>query len=59
MRGLGLDPSDADIDLFTALVAGLVDQQWANDPGGTAGPACSTGPIDMYADDLDLPEEEP
>jgi hypothetical protein len=26
---------DEDVDLYTALLAGLVDQQWANDPGGT------------------------
>lgn len=25
----------ADLDLWTAMVTGLVDQQWSNDPGGT------------------------
>ena len=59
MVALGLDPSSADIDLFTALVAGLVDQQWANDPGGTRWAELLDRAIDMYADNLDLPREEP
>jgi hypothetical protein len=34
-----------DIDLFVAIVGGLVDAQLANDPGGTpVGPACSSEP---------------
>ena len=59
MVALGIDPSSADIDLFTALVAGLVDQQWANDPGGTRWAELLDRAIDMYADNLDLPREEP
>jgi AcrR family transcriptional regulator len=48
---------DADIDLYTALVAGLVDQQWANDPGGTRWARLLDRAVDMYADALALPEE--
>jgi AcrR family transcriptional regulator len=59
VAGLGLHPSDADIDLFTALISGLVDQQWANDPGGSRWARLLDRAIDMYADNLDLPREEP
>ena len=27
-------PSQADVDLWTAIQMGLTEQQWANDPGG-------------------------
>lgn len=47
----------ADVDLFTALLSGLIDQQWANDPGGTRWARLIDRAIDMYADALDLPEE--
>lgn len=55
---LGLDASQADIDLFTALLAGLVDQQWANDPGGHRWGRLLDRAVDMYADHLDLPKED-
>jgi AcrR family transcriptional regulator len=55
---IGLDPSEADVDLFTALVAGLVDQQWANDPGGDRWARLLDRAVDMYADHLDLPKED-
>jgi hypothetical protein len=48
---------DADIDLYTALIAGLIDQQWANDPGGTRWARLVDRAVDMYADALGLPEE--
>ena len=56
---LGVELSDADVDLYTALIAGLVDQQWANDPGGARWARLLDRAIDMYADNLDLPREEP
>jgi AcrR family transcriptional regulator len=59
LRALGLHPSDADIDLYTALLSGLVDQQWANDPGGSRWARLLDRAVDMYADNLDLPREEP
>jgi AcrR family transcriptional regulator len=58
LGALGLDPSDADIDLYTALISGLVDQQWANDPGGSRWARLLHRAVDMYADNLDLPKEE-
>ena len=51
--------SEADIDLYTALIAGLVNQQWANDPGGSRWGRLLDRAIDMYADNLGLPREEP
>jgi AcrR family transcriptional regulator len=48
---------DADIDLYTALVGGLIEQQWANDPGGTRWARLVDRAVDMYADALGLPEE--
>jgi len=59
VRALGVEVSDADIDLYTALVGGLVDQQWANDPGGTRWARLLDRAMDMYADNLDLPREDP
>jgi AcrR family transcriptional regulator len=58
MAGLGVT-SNADVDLFTALVSGLVDQQWANDPGGTRWARLIDRAIDMYADAVGLPKEKP
>jgi AcrR family transcriptional regulator len=45
----------ADMDLFTAVVAGLIDQQLANDPGGTRWIAQLPRLVDMIADDIGLP----
>ncbi len=59
LRSVGVDPSEADVDLYTALIGGLVDQQWANDPGGSRWARLLDRAIDMYADNLDLPREEP
>jgi AcrR family transcriptional regulator len=54
--GVGVaDP--ADLDLYTAVVSGLVDQQWANDPGGTRWARLVDRASDMYADAIGLPEE--
>jgi AcrR family transcriptional regulator len=48
---------EADVDLFTAVVSGLIDQQWANDPGGTRWARQVDRATDMYADAMGLPEE--
>ena len=45
---------DQDIDLFTAMVGGLVDAQLANDPGGDRYARLLDPAIDMYADSLGL-----
>lgn len=43
---------EADIDLFTALSGGLVDQQLANDPGGTRWRGQLPRAIDMYVKEV-------
>ena len=53
---IGLSP-DEDVDLYTALLAGLIDQQWANDPGGTRWKRLVDRAMDMYADAVHLPKE--
>lgn len=45
---------DEDIDLYTALIGGLVDAQLANDPGGDRWARLLDRAIDMYANELDL-----
>jgi AcrR family transcriptional regulator len=45
---------DQDVDLFTAIVGGLVDGQLANDPGGRRYARLLDRAIDMYADNLGL-----
>jgi AcrR family transcriptional regulator len=47
------------VDLFTALVGGLVDQQLANEPGGERWRRLIGRAIDMYADGLNLPAPAP
>ena len=44
----------ADIDVYTALIAGLVSQQLANDPGGQRWRRLLPRVITMFADDLGL-----
>ena len=46
-----------DIDLFVAIVGGLVDAQLANDPAGTRGPRLLDRAVDMFADDIGLPQD--
>lgn len=43
---------DPDFDVFTALIAGLADQQVANDPGGTRWLALTDQVIDMLIERL-------
>ena len=43
---------DEDFDVFTALIAGLADQQVANDPGGQRWLALTDQVIDMFLDRL-------
>lgn len=45
---------EAGVDLFTAMVGGLVDQQLANEPGGTRWRRLLPRVIDMYANELKL-----
>ena len=48
---------DADIDLYVVIVGGLVDSQFANDPGGTRYARLLDRAIEMYADNVGLPTE--
>jgi hypothetical protein len=42
--------TDRDVDLYSALVAGLADQQVANDPGGERWLRLVDEAIDMFLD---------
>ncbi len=52
LNAVGATDSD-DLDLFTAIVAGLSDQQVANDPGGDRWVRLSRRATQMYLADLD------
>jgi len=54
LAGIGITDG-ADVDLYVALIGGLVDQQWANDPGGTRWARLVDRAVEMYANELDLP----
>jgi len=47
--------AQADLDLWTAIVGGLVDQQLANDAGGTRWRRQLTRVVDMYCDEVGVP----
>ncbi|MDQ4039901.1 MAG: TetR/AcrR family transcriptional regulator [Actinomycetota bacterium] len=51
---IGVEGSDK-LDLFTALLGGLVNQQQANDPGGDRWSRLLDDAIDMFADHAGLP----
>lgn len=48
-----------DIDLYTALLGGLIDAQLANDPGGNRWEKLLDRAVDMYVDGLDLTSSTP
>jgi AcrR family transcriptional regulator len=57
-RNVGLtDPSD--FDIWVAIIDGLINQQLANDPGGTRWSALLDRAIDVWADGLGLPPDPP
>ena len=45
---------DQDVDLYTAIIGGLIDGQLANDPGGERYARLLDRAINMYADNLGL-----
>jgi AcrR family transcriptional regulator len=47
----------ADIDLFTAIVAGMIDAQLANDPGGVRWSKLLDRAINMFADNVGITNE--
>ncbi len=52
-------PREQDMDLYVALMSGLISQQLANDPGGDRYGRLLDRAMDMFAEDLGLPEEDP
>jgi AcrR family transcriptional regulator len=57
-RDLGVtDP--ADFDIATAIIDGLINQQLANDPGGTRWSALLDRAVDIWADGVGLPPDPP
>jgi AcrR family transcriptional regulator len=57
-RSLGLtDASDGDI--WDAMVVGMINQQLANDPGGTRWSALLDRAMDIWADGVGLPPDPP
>jgi AcrR family transcriptional regulator len=55
-RDLGLT-DQADFDIWTALLDGMVNQQLANDPGGTRWSALLDRAVDLWADGVGLPPD--
>lgn len=49
-------PDEGDRDLYVALIGGLVDAQLANDPGGQRWSRLLPRAIDMFADEVGLPQ---
>jgi AcrR family transcriptional regulator len=47
MRAAGFDP-ERDLDMWTGLMTGLVDQQISNDPGGTRWERLLDDAVDMF-----------
>jgi AcrR family transcriptional regulator len=57
-RNLGVnDPADSDI--WDALIAGMINQQLANDPGGIRWSALLDRAVDIWADGAGLPPDPP
>lgn len=55
-RDLGLDDPD-DFAIWVALIGGLINQQLANEPGGSRWSALLDRAVDLWADGLNLPAE--
>lgn len=49
----------ADYDIWVAMVGGLINQQLANDPGGTRWSSLLDRAIDVWADGVGLPPDPP
>ena len=53
-HGLG-DISDDDFTIWVSMLGGLINQHFANDPGGTRITALLARAVDMWADAVGLP----
>jgi AcrR family transcriptional regulator len=56
VMGLG-DISDADFTIWVSILGGLINQHFANDPGGTRISALLSRAVDMWADAVGLPDK--
>jgi AcrR family transcriptional regulator len=54
LNGVGVR-READLDLWTALLAGAINQQHANDPGGKRWRRQLPRLVDMYCDEVGIP----
>lgn len=54
MRGMGVK-RQADLDLWTALLSGAINQQHANDPGGKRWRRQLPRLVDMFCDEVGIP----
>ncbi len=54
LRGCGVR-AQADLDLWTGVTGGFVDQQLANEPGGTRWRSQLPRLVDMYCDEVGVP----
>ena len=54
LQRIGITDPDGG-DLFTAVIGGLIDQQWANDPGGDRWRRLLDRVVDMYATEVGVP----
>jgi AcrR family transcriptional regulator len=57
-RSLGLT-DQSDNDIWDAMIVGMINQQLANDPGGTRWSALLDRAIDIWADGVGLPPDPP
>jgi AcrR family transcriptional regulator len=58
VRSLGLT-DQSDNDIWDAMIVGMINQQLANDPGGTRWSALLDRAIDIWADGVGLPPDPP
>ncbi|HTF39058.1 MAG TPA: TetR/AcrR family transcriptional regulator [Propionibacteriaceae bacterium] len=57
-RDVGVS-NPADFDIYTAILDGMINQQLANDPGGTRWSALLDHAVDIWADGVGLPPDPP
>jgi AcrR family transcriptional regulator len=57
-RDLGVSDA-ADFDIYTAIIGGMINQQLANDPGGTRWSVLLDRTVDIWADGVGLPHDPP
>jgi AcrR family transcriptional regulator len=58
LAGLGVTDR-GHFDIWVALIGGLIDQQLANDPGGDRFARLLDRAVDMWADAIGIPQENP